>query len=68
MRSGRAGSSRPGMQFPKTMAKMAAESSPTSTSRASGTSPRRSRWRFRLVTGENIDKFTAYGRNEEPGT
>jgi ABC-type sugar transport system substrate-binding protein len=55
-----------GMQFPKTMAKMAAEFADQYL-QGKRDFPQKVPVAVELVTGENIDKFTAYGRNEEPG-
>ena len=54
------------MQFPKTMAKMAAEFADQYL-QGKRDFPQKVPVAVELVTGENIDKFTAYGRNEEPG-
>lgn len=55
-----------GMQFPKTMAKMAAEFADQYL-KGKRDFPQKVPVAVELVNAENIDKFTAYGRNEEPG-
>jgi ABC-type sugar transport system substrate-binding protein len=55
-----------GMQFPKTMARMAAEFADQYL-QGKRDFPQKVPVAVELVTGENIDKFTAYGRHEEPG-
>jgi ribose transport system substrate-binding protein len=52
-----------GMQFPKTMAKMAAESADQYL-KGKRDFPQKVPVAVELVTQENIDKYTAYGRNE----
>ncbi len=52
-----------GMQFPKTMAQMAAESADQYL-KGKRDFPQKVPVAVELVTAENIDKFTAYGRNE----
>jgi len=55
-----------GMQFPKTMARMAAEFADQYI-KGKRDLPQKVPVAVELVSAENIDKFTAYGRNEEPG-
>ncbi len=55
-----------GMQFPKTMAKMAAEFADQYL-KGKRDFPQKVPVAVELVNAENIDKFTAYGRNQEPG-
>lgn len=55
-----------GMQFPKTMAKMAAEFADQYL-QGKRDFPQKVPVAVELVSAENIDKFTAYGRNEETG-
>jgi ribose transport system substrate-binding protein len=52
-----------GMQFPKTMARMAAESADQYT-QGERDFPQKVPVAVELVTQENIDKYTAYGRDE----
>lgn len=52
-----------GMQFPKTMARMAAESADQYL-KGKRDFPQKVPVAVELVTQENIDKYTAYGRNE----
>jgi len=54
-----------GMQFPKTMAKMAAQSADQYL-KGKRDFPQKVPVAVELVTRENIDKYTAYGRKEEP--
>jgi ribose transport system substrate-binding protein len=55
-----------GMQFPKTMAKMAAEFADEYL-KGKRDFPQKVPVAVELVTQENIDKYTAYGRGEEAG-
>jgi ribose transport system substrate-binding protein len=52
-----------GMQFPKTMARMAAESADQYI-QGKRDFPQKVPVAVELVTQENIDKYTAYGRDE----